>query len=82
MMQMFDNIYRAAFENLNISLRPAFNDVAACISWIYKRLAYGNEQFPGFFSLHSFGFVKDEKTDGKKKMLQTWGHILNELCNI
>ena len=25
---MFDNIYRAAFENLNISLRPAFNDVA------------------------------------------------------
>ena len=59
-----------------------FKDVAACISWIYKRLEYGNEQFPGFFSLHSFGFVKDEKTDGKKKMLQTWGHILNELCNI
>lgn len=59
-----------------------FKDVAACISWIYKRLEYGNEQFPGFFSLHSFGFMKDEKTDGKKKMLQTWGYILNELCNI
>ncbi len=59
-----------------------FKDVAACISWIYKRLEYGNEQFPGFFSLHSFGFMKDEKTDGKKKMLQVWGHILNELCNI
>ena len=59
-----------------------FKDVAACISWIYKRLEYGNEQFPGFFSLHSFGFMKDEKTDGKKKMLQTWGHILNGLCDI
>mgnify|MGYP002230983028 CR=1 FL=1 len=59
-----------------------FKDVAACISWIYKRLEYGNEQFPGFFSLHSFGFMKDEKTDGKKKMLQTWGHILHELCVI
>ena len=59
-----------------------FKDVAACISWIYRRLEYGNEQFPGFFSLHSFGFMKDEKTDGKKKMLQTWGHILNGLCNI
>ena len=59
-----------------------FKDVAACISWIYKRLEYGNEQFPGFFSLHSFGFMKDEKADGKKKMLQTWGHILNGLCNI
>lgn len=34
------------------------------------------------FSLHSFGFMKDEKTDGKKKMLQTWGHILNGLCDI
>ena len=59
-----------------------FKDVAACISWIYKRLEYGNAQFPGFFSLHSFGFMKDEKTDGKKKMLQAWEHILNELCNI
>ena len=45
-----------------------FKDVAACISWIYKRLEYG--------------FMKDEKTDGKKKMLQTWGHILHELCVI
>ena len=47
-----------------------FKDVTACISWIYKRLEYGNEQFPGFFSLHSFGFMKNEKADGKKKMLQ------------
>ena len=37
--------------------------------------------YAGFFSLHSFGFMKDEKTDGKK-MLQTWGHILHELCVI
>lgn len=59
-----------------------FKDVADCVSWIYKRLEYGNEQFPGFFSLHSFVFMKDEKMDGKKKMLQTWEHILNGLCDI
>ena len=59
-----------------------FKDVVACISWIYKRLEYGNKQFPGFFSLHSFVFMKDEKTDGKKKMLQTWEHIQNGLCDI
>ena len=35
---MFDNIYRAAFENLNISLRPAFNDVAL----------YQAQRFPAF----------------------------------
>lgn len=59
-----------------------FKDVVACISWIYRRLEYGNKQFPGFFSLHSFVFMKDEKTDGKKKMLQTWEHIQNGLCDI
>ena len=75
-----ESIWREIF--FNHEDEQAFKDVAACISWIYKRLEYGNEQFPGFFSLHSFGFMKDEKTDGKKKMLQTWGYILNELCNI
>ena len=44
-----------------------FKDVTACISWIYKRLEYGNEQFPGFFSLHSFGFMKNEKRMEKRK---------------
>ena len=75
-----ESIWREIF--FNPEDEQAFNDVAACISWIYKRLQYGNEQFPGFFSLHSLGFMKDEKTDGKKKMLQTWGHILNGLCDI
>ena len=30
-----------------------FKDVAACVSWIYKRLEYGNEQFSGllFFAI-------------------------------
>ena len=59
-----------------------FQDVTACISWIYERLEYGNRQFPGFFSLHSLGFMKEEKTDGKKRMIRTWGHILNGLCEV
>lgn len=56
-----------------------FHDVVSCISWIYGRLEYGNKQFPGFFSLHSLGFMRDEKASGKKRMMQTWGHILNGL---
>lgn len=59
-----------------------FHDVATCVSWIYERLEYGNKQFPGFFSLHSFGFVKEEKNDGKRRMMQTWEHILNGLCDV
>ena len=75
-----ESIWREIF--FHPEAESVFKDVTACISWIYKRLEYGNAQFPGFFSLHSFGFMKNEKTDGKKKMLQTWEHILNGLCNI
>ena len=50
-----ESIWREIF--FNPEDEQAFNDVAACISWIYKRLEYGNEQFPGFFSLHSLGFI-------------------------
>ena len=59
-----------------------FHDVATCITWIYERLEYGNQQFAGFFSLHSFGFMREGKTDGKKRMMRTWGHILNGLCDV
>ena len=45
-----ESIWREIF--FNPEDEQAFKDVAACISWIYKRLEYGNEQFPGFFSLH------------------------------
>ena len=47
-----------------------FHDVTTCISWIYERFQYGNKRFPGFFSLHSFGFMKEGKDDGKKRMMR------------
>ena len=52
-----------------------FRDVQTCITWIYTRIAYGCEQYPGFFTLHSIGFLRDERPDGKRRMQQTWGHI-------
>ena len=48
----------------------------------HERFKYGNKRFPGFFSLHSFGFMKEGKDDGKKRMMRTWGHILNGLCEV
>ena len=32
-----------------------FRDVQTCVTWIYTRIAYGCEQHPGFFTLHSIG---------------------------
>ena len=52
-----------------------FQDVQACVIWMYERMAYGYEQYPGFFTLHSLGFMRDEKADGKRHMQQAWHHM-------
>ena len=38
-----------------------FQDVQTCITWMYGRMAYGCTQYPGFFNLHSLGFMREEK---------------------
>ena len=30
--------------------------------------------------MHSLGFMQEEKSDGKRRMQQTWQHILDGLC--
>ena len=59
-----------------------FHDVTSCVTWIYERLELGNKKYPGFFTLHSLGFMQNEKNDGKERMMRTWGHILNGLCDV
>ena len=59
-----------------------FQDVQTCVTWMYTRIAYGCEQYPGFFTLHSIGFLRDERPDGKRRMQQTWEHILAGLCAV
>ena len=59
-----------------------FQDTQACIIWMYERMEYGCRQYPGFFTLHSLGFMREDKSDGKRLMQQTWQHILNGLCAV
>ena len=59
-----------------------FQDVEACVAWMYQRMAYGCERYPGFFTLHSLGFLREDKTAGKQRMQQTWQHILAELRSV
>ena len=35
-----------------------------------------------FFTLHSLGFLGEDKSDGRQKMQQTWQHILEGLCSV
>ena len=59
-----------------------FQDTQACITWIYERMEYGCRQYPGFFTLHSLGFMQEDKADGKRRMQQAWKHIPEELCSV
>ena len=59
-----------------------FQDVKACITWMYERMAYGCKQYPGFFTLHSLSFMREDKPDGKRRMQQTWKHIWAGLCAV
>ena len=59
-----------------------FQDTQACITWLYGRMEYGCKQYPGFFTLHSLGFMGEDKSDGKRRMQQTWQHILTGLCSV
>lgn len=56
-----------------------FQDTQTCIVWMYRQIEQGCKQYPGFFTLHSLGFMHEDKTDGKQKMQQTWQHILDKL---
>jgi AcrR family transcriptional regulator len=60
----------------------AFQDTLSCVTWLYERMEYGCKYYPGFFTLHSLGFMGEEKSDGKRKMQQTWQHILEGLCAV
>ena len=59
-----------------------FQDTQACIIWMYERMNYGCKQYPGFFTLHSLGFLRENKSDGRRRMQQTWQHILSGLCSV
>ena len=59
-----------------------FGDIQSCIVWMYGRMERGCEQYPGFFTLHSLGFMGEDKSVGKRRMQQTWQHILSGLCSV
>ena len=56
---------------------------AACgvsVGCIYNY--FGSKQYPGFFTHHALGFVRQDTADGKQQMRQTWQHILDALTMV
>ena len=59
-----------------------FQDTLSCIRWMYRQMEYGCQQYPGFFTLHSLGFLREDKSDGKRRMERTWQHIRQGLLAV
>ena len=59
-----------------------FQDTLSCVRWMYKQLEYGCQRYPGFFTHHALGFVKQDTADGKQQMQRAWQHILDALCTV
>lgn len=70
------DIFRCA-DNSNV-----FATTRDCVRWLFERLAYGNAQYPGFFTLHSFSFVHQDRSEGKERMQKAWAHIIRMLCQV
>lgn len=62
--------------------KTVYQDIQSCVSWMYERMEYGCKQYPGFFTLHSLSFMREDLSHGKRRMQQTWQHILNGLCSV
>ncbi len=75
-----ESIWREIFHSPEDS--AVFQDIQTCIVWMYERMEYGCKQYPGFFTLHFLGFMQEEKSDGKRRMQQTWQHIMDGLCSV
>ncbi len=60
----------------------ALQDTQTCITWLYRRMEYGDKQYPGFFTLHSLGFMGEDKSDGRRRMQETWRHMSEVLCSV
>ena len=59
-----------------------FQDTLTCVTWMYERMEYGCKCCPAFFSLHSLGFMGEDRADGRREMYRIWQHILDELCAV
>ena len=61
--------------------RKNFADTVSCIEWIFESLRKGDEEYPGFFTMHA-GLHGDGNIAGKDVMRKSIGHIQSGICEV
>ena len=75
-----ESIWREIFHRAEDD--AACEDTQGCIVWLYGRMESGAARYPGFFTLHSYGFMQQDKPDGRRRMRRAWQHIADGLCAV
>lgn len=59
-----------------------FQDIEACVTWLYQRMEYGSKKYPGFFTLHALGWLREGTSEWRGRMEKTWEHMRSGLCMV
>ena len=76
------NYFGSKTELVSAAVESIWSDIFRHIRWMYRQMEYGSAQYPGFFTHHALGFVRQDTADGKQQMRQTWQHILDALTMV
>lgn len=60
----------------------SFAGTEACIRWLFGRMEYGSQRYPGFLTLHAAAFGSGGKPEGKARMEAAWAHCTEMLCRV
>jgi len=58
------------------------SDLIADVRWIYDRIGWGNEKYPGFLAMHAVNFMEDEKAAGRQRMEKSWQRIQDQMLKV
>lgn len=58
-----------------------FTDTKTCIVWLFQRLSYGRQQYPGFFTMHLSRLPSSEGT-GQPHRDRVWQHMTGQLTEV
>ena len=58
-----------------------FTDTKACIVWLFQRLAYGRQQYPGFFARHAARLASSGEAVRPHRD-RVWQHMTGQLTEV
>lgn len=80
MEELVESVWRDIFACTE--KEEVFSQIETCLTWLFQRMEYGADRYPGFFTSHSSNFLMGQKEAGRRRMGDTWRHMIEGLCEV